>query len=333
VEAPEAPEATGIGSWPGTDPLEATRTVFGELGAGHLPYLPELPARGPGADLTGRTAALLVDLPVDLQPAGWRLVDRPGRDLARARALWHADLDALAEAADGYRGRLKVQVAGPWTLASTVWLPRGERALVDPGARRELVDSLAEGVAAHVADVRRLVPGAEVVLQVDEPGLPAVLAGRLPTVSGFGHLPALDPAEARSGLRTVLEAADVAGTAVHCCADDAPLGLLREAGAGALSVDLARLGPAGWESVAVAVEDGVRLWAGAVPTSGPLPSTSQVVDAVRAPWLRVGLPLESLADVVLTPACGLAGASPEQARAVQARTVEAAQALAEVAAG
>ena len=52
-----------------------------------LPYLPELPARGPGADMIGRAAALLVELPVDLQPAGWRLVDRPGRDQARARRV------------------------------------------------------------------------------------------------------------------------------------------------------------------------------------------------------------------------------------------------------
>jgi len=51
--------ATAIGSLPGTDPLEAARTVAGELP--ELPYLPELPARGVGADMIGRTAALLVD--------------------------------------------------------------------------------------------------------------------------------------------------------------------------------------------------------------------------------------------------------------------------------
>jgi hypothetical protein len=39
-----------------------------------------------------------------------------------------------------------------------------------------------------------------------------------------------------------------------------------------------------------------------------------------------------LADVVVTPACGLAGASPAHARAVLARCVEAAGALAELAA-
>jgi hypothetical protein len=286
--------------------------------------------------MTGRTAGLLVDLPVDLQPMGWRLVDRPGRDAERTRALWRADLDALAEAADGYAGRLKVQVAGPWTLASTVWLPRGERAVVDGGARRDLVGSLAEGVVQHVADVRRLVPGAEVVVQVDEPGLPAVLAGRLPTASGFGRLPAVDVVEAREGLRAVLEAAGRAGaasTAVHCCAPDVPLGLLREAGAEALSVDVSLLGPAGWESVAVAVEAGAALWAGVVPTSGPPPAVRDVVDRLTRPWSRVGLPADRLSGVLVTPACGLAGASPADARAVLARAVEVADVLEEVAAG
>lgn len=327
--------ATGVGSWPGADPLEAARTVLGELGAGHLPHLVELPARGPGADMTGRAAALLVELPVDLQPTGWRLVDRPGRDLERARALLRADLDALAEAADGWTGDLKVQVCGPWTLASTVRLARGERAVGDTGARRELAVSLAEGVAQHVREVQRLVPGVRVVVQVDEPGLPAVLAGRLATSSGWGRLPAVDRPEATEALRSVLSAATDAGatgTAVHCCAAEPPLALLRDAGAGALSVDLSLLGAAAWESLAVAVEAGVALWAGAVPTSGPLPSVTEVLDAVRGPWSRVGLPDSALADAVLSPACGLAGSSPAHARAVLARLVEAAGALTEAAA-
>src|ERR687894_543381 len=56
--------ATGVGSWPGTDPREAARTVLDLLP--DLPFLPELPARGVGADLTGRSAALLSGLPAVL---------------------------------------------------------------------------------------------------------------------------------------------------------------------------------------------------------------------------------------------------------------------------
>jgi methionine synthase II (cobalamin-independent) len=351
--------ATGVGSWPGTDPAEAARTVLGELGTDGgpgvllLPFLPELPARGPGTDLVGRAAALLVGLSVDLQPSGWRLVDRPGRDVSRARTHLTADLDALAEAADGFTGPLKTQVAGPWTLAAGLELTRGERSVADPGARRDLVASLAEGVAAHLGAVRRAVPGADLVLQIDEPSLPAVLEGRLPTASGYGRLRAVDPAEARAGLAAVLAAARGAGavtTAVHCCAPDAPIALLREAGAGAVAVDLSLLGPADWESLAVGLEAGVALWAGAVRTDGAPGgaarprggavtaragaataggSTAAVVEAVRRPWSRLGLPAAGLADVVVTPACGLAGLSPGGARSALSRCVAAARALAE----
>src|SRR5439155_281336 len=76
VGLPWAPgSATGIGSLPGTDIVEALRIVFGEL---PLPYLAELPARGPGADLVGRTAGLLVDLPVDVYAGRWRPISAVG---------------------------------------------------------------------------------------------------------------------------------------------------------------------------------------------------------------------------------------------------------------
>ena len=67
----------------GTDPVEALRLVAGELP--ELAHLPELPGRGAGADIIGRTPALLVDISVDLSPAGWRLSPRPGVDQRRAR--------------------------------------------------------------------------------------------------------------------------------------------------------------------------------------------------------------------------------------------------------
>lgn len=317
--------ATGIGSLPGTSIREALAQVR-ELLDGHLPYLPELPTRGPGADMIGRTAGLLVEMPVDLQPVGWRLVDRPGLDAIRTGALMREDLDELAEAFDGYSGRLKLQVVGPWTLAASVWLSRGERIVVDAGARRDLVESLAEGVRVHVASVRRLVPGAEIVLQVDEPSLPTVLAGRLPTSSGFGRLPSLDPQVAAAGLKTVLAAHD-GETVLHCCAADPPLPLLRAAGPSALSVDTSLLRPRAWEGIAVAVEDGIRLHAGAVPTDGSLTRPQAVADRLVDAWRRIGMPFASLADVVVTPACGLAVAPPELARTIQRTAVDTAREL------
>jgi hypothetical protein len=85
--------STGVGSMPGTDPHESAAVVHGEVP--DLPHLVELPARGPGADMVGRTAALLTDLHVDLQPSGWRLVDRPGSDERRGLSYLSQDLDEL----------------------------------------------------------------------------------------------------------------------------------------------------------------------------------------------------------------------------------------------
>jgi methionine synthase II (cobalamin-independent) len=329
--------ASGVGSLPGTDVAWATRVVREVLTTpsptdssrpAGVPFVPELPARGPGADLVGRAAVRLVDLPVDLQPSGWRLVDRqsrPGHDMRRGQAFWREDLDRLAEALDGWTGPLKVQVAGPWTLAATVWLPRGERAVSDPGARRDLVGSSAEAVRLLVADLRAAVPGARLVVQVDEPSLPAVLDGALPTASGLHRTRSVPTSEVSDGLALVVAAAhdERAATIVHCCADDPPVAVLRRSGADALSLDTRLLTGSGWESVAAAVEDGISLWAGCVPAGDDSAATrgsvegvaDETADRLTRAWRDVGLALPLLADLVVTPACGLAGATPAGATA------------------
>lgn len=330
---------SGTGSWPGTDIREALRVVrdlHTDLpdGLRGIPYLPELPARGPGADLVGRSAHLLIALPVDLQPQGWRLVDHPGRDAQRTASLWGQDLDELAEAYDGWSGPLKVQVAGPWTLVSQVWLPLGDRVLADRGATRDLATSLAEGVAEHVRSVCRLVPGAEVVLQVDEPGLAAVLLGHIRSESGYRVLRTPEPPEVITVLRQVLEGARAGGagrTVLHCCADRPPVAVLRDAGPDALALDLETLGPREWESVATALEAGARLWAGALPTDGDPTAYPAWHEALVDRWREVGLPVRDLADITVTPACGLAGASPDRARSLTDAAVRLGRQLAETA--
>ncbi len=330
--------ATGVGSLPGTDPLEAMRLVFGELP--DLPHLAELPARGPGAGLTGRTAALLVDLPVELTPTGWRFTARPGRDLRRSHGFLSADLDALEETAAGYTGPLKIQACGPWTLAATIELIRSQDpALADPGAVADLTASLAEGLTAHVAEVRRRVPGARVVVQLDEPALPAVIAGEVPTASGLNRLPVPDAASLETRLGSVISAA-AAFTVVHCCALSVPFGMIKGAGADGAGCDLSKLARTEEDGLAQAVEAGLAIVAGVIPAAGvpEPPPAAGAARAVTSLWQRMGWPAardgavpgDVAAQVVLAPACGMAGATPGYARAAMARCREAARLLPEL---
>lgn len=323
--------ATGVGSLPLSDRDEAARIVVGELP--DFPHLAELPARGAGADMIGRAASLLVDLHVDLQPSGWRLIDRPGADERRAASFLGADVDALEIAAYGYEGPLKVQVAGPLTLAASVELNRGGASVSDGGARRDLAASLAEGVASFVADVTRRVPGASVVLQLDEPSLPAVLAGSIPTVSGFGRVRAVDAPEAVSLLSSVVAAVSGVPVVVHCCAPSVPFDVVRSAGAVAVSLDVSQLAAPDLDALASAVDEGLALWPGVVPSLRPStpPSDRELAQRIVGLWRRLDQnPAAMAARTVVTPACGLAGADPDWARRAYVLARTTARAFAEL---
>jgi hypothetical protein len=330
-EAPATVDVTGIGSMPGTDPAEATRIVVGELG---IPHLVELPARGPGADMLGRTLALVADrtgeFAAQTTPTGWRLAGgrsgaEPGRAM-RLGAAWLAeDADRLEEQLAGAGGRVKLQVAGPWTLAAGLESVRGTRALADAGACADLAGALAEALTGHVADLRRRVPGADVVVQVDEPSLPVVLAGRVRTPSGRGALRVPELPELTTLLATVVAAARGAGAATvvaHCCASSVPFELLSRAGFAGVSVDLSAVGPQADEGLGTWWDRGGLVVLGVAPSVDPVPAGgaagseawARTVDAL---WRRIGFGIADVgARTWLSPACGLAGASPAWARAV-----------------
>lgn len=323
--------ATGIGSLPGEDFAESTRLVLGEFT--DLPFLPELPARGAIAGMTGRTLAMIDDLGFDLQPAGWRLTDAPGVDHRRAKSLLAQDLDVFEELSQGYGGPLKIQVAGPWTVAATTERPRGDRLLADVGARRAVAEALALGLANHIADVRRRVPGAEVHVQVDEPALPAVMAGSIPTASGFHRHRSVDTPQAVALLEPLFEA--IAGadahSIAHCCASEPPLGLFRSAGAEAVSLDVTHLPPAVYEPLGSLLDAGVPVYLGVIATT-PVETIgdARLIDRVRRLLDMLGFGAEEVADqVVLTPACGLANASPAEVRGVMRTLSGAARGLSE----
>ncbi|GAB3530276.1 uroporphyrinogen decarboxylase/cobalamine-independent methonine synthase family protein [Arthrobacter monumenti] len=334
--------ATALGSWPGTDPAEAMRVIRGELGSPHLPFLPQLPDRGVGADAVGRTAALLVELPVDVQPHGWRLVPRRGQDHRRAVSMLNTDVNTLADiigAEETAGGQLKLQLRGPWSMAANLHLHHGERALSDAGARREILESLTAGLVAHIGKVAEVSRGADLVIQFDEPEIERVLTGGIPTASGYRTLRSVPEQEVLSGWRSIAGAARDAGAvevAVSAPAAGLPLEKLDEAGLDAVGLSLDALSPRQWEDIAAAVESGRKLWAGVTATpdgGGTLPEVSALVEEVLTPWGRVGLPLHQLQQVRLTPSSALSRCAPRDAKRTLTRLTQAADALNQTAAG
>ncbi|MDQ3054810.1 MAG: methionine synthase, partial [Actinomycetota bacterium] len=123
--------------------------------------------------------------------------------------------------------------------------------------------------------------------------------------------------EAREALARLVAAIVAAGAVpvVHVCAADVPVALLAQVGFSAVSFDLSQVTPG--EPWALAYEGGIALWPGAVPAMDPdqPPTASALVAAVLRFFAELGVTEEQVADrLVVTPACGLAGASPTWAR-------------------
>ncbi len=176
---------------------------------------------------------------------------------------------------------------------------------------RDLAESLAEGLRRHLDEVQRRVPEARLVLQLDEPSLPAVLGGRVPTPSGYGTVRSVEASVVEQTLRDVLSVGGDGGRVVHCCAADVPIGLLRNAGADALAVDLALLPTSAYDALGEAVDAGLSLWLGVLPGTDAPVTLDRTRSAVTSLWSALGFaPGAAAASIVPTPACGLGRRHP-----------------------
>lgn len=323
--------ATGVGSLPGTDARDSASMVAGELST--FIHQIELPERGPGADLVGRTAGQLTllsgDFSVQTTPDGWRLTDGSNREMRRAQSWWNEDLDALELSAHAYQGDLKMQICGPWTFAAHVELPNGERMLSDRGACRELGEALAVTYGTLTTNLRGRVPGAAAIyVQCDEPTLAEVVQGALRTASGFGrHAPVL-AAELEPILGQVFGAIRDAGgiPGVHSCAAMTPWEAIVRAGASFVSFD-ARTAPIDDEQLGGMWERDIELFFGVVPATPQAGEWTAVTasEPIRAAAHRLGI--DRFQNIVVTPTCGLAGANPQWAKTAYAACQSAAMLL------
>ncbi|MBI9000222.1 hypothetical protein M0E87_07865 [Corynebacterium sp. CCM 9185] len=303
----------GLGPMPGTDMAVAAEIVLGENG--DLPAFPELPARGVGHDSVGRTAVLLEGLNVEPGPRGWRLCTRPQLLTRRAMDGVESDLDICGDVWGSGIGKLKIQIIGPWTLASAVELPNGHRAVTDPGALRDLTGALVHGTLTHVADVRRRF-GADIVVQVDEPLLDTVCRGRLRGTSDYESIPAVAAPDAADRLRVLTDGLRGAGVPEVLLNLSAAPPLWEVAGrCGANTVLLnARhvVGSRQLDGLGAAVSGGIRMGLGAIPVRAPgFPEAGELNEysrdtAVRIArlWDELGLHRNLLTTMVDVHPCG-----------------------------
>lgn len=328
--------ATGVGSLPGVELVPAAEMLLTELP--EFPHFPELPMRGPWFDMVGRGCATLVDLPVQHSAGRWSLVrggGRGGSDLRRARSGLTEDAERFAELLHRLRDQgtldgkddpvaavaLKLQMCGPITLATCLELPSGQASISDGHALADIAASLADGVRQHVEDISRLLPDSlPLVVQVDEPALPAARQGMVPTASGLGRHPALATRDIEGLLKPVV--GQVIGlvdeVVVHCCAQDPPVLSVGASGASALSVDLTLLDVASETAAELGhwLEAGNRLFAG-VPVSDPEASVGSVSSTVSSSIGRLmgseWLAKHASEQITFTPPCGLANVTLDEA--------------------
>lgn len=176
-----------LGPMPGTSIAEAADIVMGET---ELPAIPQLPERGLGSDAVARTASMLEAISIDRGPRSWRMTARPQLLTRRTWDRLERDLDEVQEVWGESVPRVKVQALGPWSLGASIELSDGHRVLTDRGAFTELADALRHGLHAHAEDVASRFHG-EVLVQLDEPLLADIVAGRIPGTTDFDTIPAI----------------------------------------------------------------------------------------------------------------------------------------------
>ena len=308
------PAATTTGIWlPGardprrgyiaTSPVrEAAATGFDVL-ADQLPPVPLTAHQAEGrwgADAIGRAVGLLTELHVDRTSYGWRLTASAGKDERLEDSALIEAFDAIAEYGASRPGQIQISLPGPWTLVTALSLSSGARVLGDYGARRDVVQAYAFGIAAFTDRIAGL--GMQPTVRLVESRLNPVLTGTWPTVSGWASLPAISETQVWAALESTLRHLP---PAVLALPNLDPLRLqgkeipaaeaVRRTGARSVSVPLASLRAHSWEQLAILAEAGLGTWI-KLPTEagGRSDAVNHWCERIRTPWSRIGMGAASL---------------------------------------
>ncbi len=309
---------TGVGGMPHAGAAECVDAAVSACP--DLPFWPTRPLAVPAEEMIRQWA---LGLPgVGEAPGGglaWvgreRAPGRPGL-VTEASGTLDRFLRVLAARPAGW---LKLQATGPVTLALAL-AAAGGQAIAVPSARGPLALGYAPRIRSVVTRVREALPGWKVLLVLDEPSLASPGVAERPQV-------ALE-------LWRALGATGAEVTGLHCCATP-PWGLILDLAPQLLSFDAVRDGDAATDDPAFRrlVENGSAVAWGLVPTNGtPANGTAPANGTPDGP-AAAGLDPDALADRLLdlvewtagdylpevlarslvTPTCGLASISEDEA--------------------
>lgn len=296
--------ATGIGSLPHTDARAAAEVSI--EGTPRLPAAPQLPNRNERELMLPQWAVALPEVTVG---SGGTLRFDPTIDLTppepRFDAAAHGGLlafvDVLASRPTPVQ-RVKLQLTGPLTLG----LALCDAGMPAPMAFRRASEVVQAWIPMLEALVATRLPGTQVVLMLDEPGLVVWKESEGP----------LDREAAVDMLSGAL--ASVQGIAgVHVCGHG-DRRLVLEAGPHLISMEVADDLVDDGGLIARYLDGGGWVAWGAIPTDGPIGDSGELLwrrlAAVWCELTRRGCdPVLLRTRAVITPACGLAGHGPSQA--------------------
>ena len=99
---------------------------------------------------------------------------------------------------------------------------------------------------------------------------------------------------------------------MHCCAQRFPIQLMQAAGVRGVFADIDQLSTADWDLVGEGLEQGLEVGMGAMPAGGTL-SADEVAERALRPIRVLEVDPSAAGQLVVTPACGLAGLSHDAA--------------------
>ena len=234
---------------------------------------PSCPAAAPTPTMTGRALAVVAGLGADLQPAGWRLTDGSAASTtggrgrcSRRTSTWSRSRPRATPA----RSRSRSPGRGRWRPPSSGPAATGCSPTTAPAASSRSRSPRGCAATSPTSGAGSRTPSSW--CRSTSRRSPAVLAGRVPTASGFHRHRTVHPPDASAALELGVAAVREAGAVpvVHCCASDVPVGLLTGAGAAGVSVDLDVLPAAAYDDLAGLLEQGGPVLLGVVPSTAPV---------------------------------------------------------------